>query len=98
MVGQEIRQEPESSGKVTVKDNVGAAILGFYGAIKICLRDGYDPEKVFRLVQNFLQEQKQNEGELGSSVRDVSMDEAQGRSQRTTEPQRAARSVESETL
>jgi len=28
----------------------GAAIIGFYGAIKICLRDGYDPEDVFRIV------------------------------------------------
>lgn len=61
-----------------MKDNVGAAILGFYGGIKICLRDGYDPEKVFLLVRSFLNEQKQNEGELGSSVRDVPMGETQG--------------------
>ena len=28
----------------------GAAILGFYAAIKICRRDGYDPRGVFEIV------------------------------------------------
>lgn len=28
----------------------GSAILGFYAAIKICIRDGYDPKGVFEVV------------------------------------------------
>lgn len=28
----------------------GSAILGFYAAIKICIRDGYDPRSVFEVV------------------------------------------------
>jgi len=38
--------------------DVGGAILGFYGAIKICRREGYEPEQVFRLVLKFIQESK----------------------------------------
>lgn len=29
----------------------GAAILGFYAAIKICIRDGYDWRKVAEIVE-----------------------------------------------
>jgi hypothetical protein len=28
----------------------GGAIFGFYGAIKLCIRDGYDPSGVFQVV------------------------------------------------
>lgn len=38
----------------------GAAILGFYGAIKICRRDGYDPEQLFHLVRLACFDQPEN--------------------------------------
>ena len=34
----------------------GSAILGFYAAIKICRRDGYDPRGVFELVLKHVEE------------------------------------------
>lgn len=34
--------------------NIGAAILGFYAAIKICVRKGHDPADVYRVVKQFL--------------------------------------------
>ena len=37
------------------KQKVGAAILGFYGAIKCCLHDGLDPDQVYQLVKNFVE-------------------------------------------
>lgn len=36
--------------------SVGAAILGFYAAIKICVRRGYSPEDVYAVVKKFLDE------------------------------------------
>lgn len=38
----------------------GSAILGFYAAIKICNRDGYDPHGVFELVFNHTKEETMN--------------------------------------
>lgn len=42
------------------KDKIGGAILGFFGAIKICEREGYEPKDVFGIVLRFIEEQKQN--------------------------------------
>ncbi len=42
---------------MTKKDaGIGAAILGFYAAIKISVRRGYNPEDVYAVVKAFLDE------------------------------------------
>lgn len=39
--------------------NVGGAILGFYGAIKICIRGGYDPVGVMDLVLEHVRKEQE---------------------------------------
>ena len=33
------------------RDRIGAAILGFYAAIKICVQDGYDADAVYAMLR-----------------------------------------------
>ncbi len=42
---------------------IGAAALGFYAAIKICLREEYNPQAVFDLMLAFVKEQQQSGNE-----------------------------------
>lgn len=39
-------------------DSIGAAILGFFAAIRICEKGGYDPEKVFQMMLDFVNRQE----------------------------------------
>ena len=33
----------------------GAAVLGFYAAVKLCRQDGLDPGRVYQLVRDFVE-------------------------------------------
>lgn len=34
------------------QDRIGAAILGFYGAIRVCRQEGYDTRDIFELMND----------------------------------------------
>lgn len=46
------------SSQIKEQTDLSASILGFYGAIKLAIKAGHNPDDVFKIVKDFLESQE----------------------------------------